>query len=181
MSELGCEQLTRPMPAGVACSASNPSAIWPVTASAVPAASPADGALTVVAVPGSEGNRRGRRGLVAGAVFVADGVSVADGVFVGVFLAGLAAAGEATAAGTALSTAEPVETRAGPGRRRLDGTAIIEDASSPRPAPPGGQDLVTDVTAAPVGPRPPAGWTLPSWSRGNAATMASGEDHGLAE
>src|ERR1700677_1813545 len=100
MSELGCEQLTRPMPDEVACSASNPSAIRPVTASAVPAASPADGAVTVVAVPGSE--------TVTGA---ADALLVTDAVLAGVFLplAGFVAAGAADAAGTALSVAEPAE------------------------------------------------------------------------
>ncbi len=102
MSELGCEQLTRPIPAEVACSASNPSAIWPVTANAVPAASPSAGAVTVVAAPGSETVTD-----AAGALLVTDAVPV--DVFSADFAAGLMAAGEAGAAGTALSVARPVD------------------------------------------------------------------------
>src|SRR5277367_3264050 len=52
MSELGCEQLTRPMPDESACSASNPSAIRPVADTDVPAPAP-PGAATVVAAPGT--------------------------------------------------------------------------------------------------------------------------------
>src|SRR5580700_1388483 len=123
MSELGCEQLTRPMPAEVACSASNPSAIWPFTANAVPAAAPADGAVTVVAAPGSE--------TVTGA---ADALLATDAVFVAVFLAALVAAGEAAAAGTALSVAEPADTAAEPLAAAVGGgTAIIEMCVVPSP------------------------------------------------
>src|SRR5260370_32251924 len=53
MSELGWVQLTMPMPAASACSASKPSAIWPVAATAVPLCPEvpfAAGAVTVVSV-----------------------------------------------------------------------------------------------------------------------------------
>src|SRR5580692_5095210 len=53
MSELGCEQLTRPMPDESACSASNPSAIRPVADTDVAAPAPPPGAATVVAAPGT--------------------------------------------------------------------------------------------------------------------------------
>src|SRR3984957_5428709 len=119
MSELGCEQLTRPMPAEVACSAPNPSAIRPVAATAVPAASPAEGAVTTVAAPGSE--------KVTGA---ADALLVTDAVFVDVFLAGFLAdlaAGAAGAAGTALSVAEPAAVAGEPlAAAACESTAIIE-------------------------------------------------------
>src|ERR1700677_3648111 len=68
MSELGCEQLTRPMPDESACSASKPSAIWPVADTAVPSPSLPPGAVTVVAAPGTE-TVTGAAG-AAGAVFV---------------------------------------------------------------------------------------------------------------
>ena len=54
MSELGCVQLTGPMPEEVACSASKPSAICPVAASAVPPKLSACGAATVACVPGTD-------------------------------------------------------------------------------------------------------------------------------
>src|SRR5277367_1067814 len=53
MSELGCEQLTRPMPDELACSASNPSAICPVADTDAPAAASPPGAVIVVAAPGT--------------------------------------------------------------------------------------------------------------------------------
>src|SRR3981189_250574 len=49
MSEPGCVQLTSPVPDESDCSASNPSAILPVAATAVP---PSPGAVTVVTEPG---------------------------------------------------------------------------------------------------------------------------------
>src|ERR1700722_3576609 len=53
MSELGCEQLTRPRPDESACSASNPSAIFPVADTPGPAPAPPPGAATEVAAPGT--------------------------------------------------------------------------------------------------------------------------------
>src|SRR5579863_8890770 len=53
ISELGCEQLTRPMPVESACSASNPSAICPVADTDVPAPSPPPGAVSVDGAPGT--------------------------------------------------------------------------------------------------------------------------------
>src|ERR1700733_360328 len=52
-SELGCEQLTRPVPVESACSASNPSAICPVADTDVPAPALPPGAVTVDAAPGT--------------------------------------------------------------------------------------------------------------------------------
>ena len=71
-------------------------------------------------------------------------------VFFAAFLAGFAAAGEAGAAGTALSVAEPVDAAAEPlADAACDGTAIIEMCVVvPAPGAAGGQDLVTEVTAA---------------------------------
>ncbi len=51
MSEPGWVQLTSPVPDASDCSASNPSAIWPVAATAVP---PPPGAATVVTAPGAD-------------------------------------------------------------------------------------------------------------------------------
>src|SRR3984957_15426921 len=120
MSELGCEQVTRPMPDESACSASKPSAIWPVADTAVPPPLP-PGAVTVVAAPGTE--------TVTGAVeavFVFDPFLLAEVVLPGVGvvpavgvvfeadlplaalpLGGLAVAGAVGAAGTELTVAEP--------------------------------------------------------------------------
>ena len=53
MSELGCEQLTRPMPDESACSASNPSAIWPLADTALPPPLAPPGAVTVVGAAGT--------------------------------------------------------------------------------------------------------------------------------
>src|SRR6185437_5203312 len=52
ISELGWAQLTVPIPAAVACSASKPSAIWPVATTTVPDKLAAAGAVTVAGVPG---------------------------------------------------------------------------------------------------------------------------------
>ena len=54
MSEPGCVQLTTPMPEASDCSASKPSAIWPVAATAVPPKLVAVGAVTTVSVPGAD-------------------------------------------------------------------------------------------------------------------------------
>src|ERR1700689_1585528 len=106
MSELGCEQLTRPMPDESACSASNPSAIRPVADTDVPAPSPPPGAATVVAAPGTA--------TVTGADAAVPAVEAPVG---GVLLPGVAlpladfvaagATGAAGAAGTELTVAEP--------------------------------------------------------------------------
>src|ERR1700733_12243444 len=66
MSELGCEQLTRPMPDASACSASNPMAICPVADTELPP-SPPPGAVTVVAAAGTSTVTG-----AAGAVFAVD-------------------------------------------------------------------------------------------------------------
>ncbi len=84
-------QLTSPVPDASDCSASNPSAIWPVAATAVP---PPPGAVTVATAPGAD--------TVTGCVpFVLRPAAGAGG---------LAAAG---AARTALNVAAPVGTAAG--------------------------------------------------------------------
>ena len=65
-------------------------------------------------------------------------------------MVGFAAAGAADAAGTAVSVAEPVEAALEPlAEADFDGTAIIEMCVVvPAPGAAGGQDLVTEVTAA---------------------------------
>jgi hypothetical protein len=80
--------------------------------------------------------------LVADAVFV-------DGFSAG-FVVGFVAAGEAGAAGTAVSVAEPVDAAVEPlADAACDGTAIIEmRVVVPAPGAAGGQDLVTEVTVA---------------------------------
>src|SRR5277367_2531793 len=101
MSELGCEQLTRPMPDELACSASNPSAICPVADTDAPAAASPPGAVIVVAAPGTA--------TATGAV-LAGVVLAVDLPFAGCVAAGAAAG--ADAAGTELTVAEPAGTAA---------------------------------------------------------------------
>src|SRR5215469_3797707 len=126
MSELGWVQLTRPMPVASACSASKPSAIWPVAATAVPlcpAVPFAAGAVTVVSA------------------LTADTVTGCGGC--GADPPGIAA--------TALSVAEPVPVNpalAAAAADCRDGSAIIAMCAAPVFGAGGGQDLVTDVTAA---------------------------------
>src|ERR1700722_7844718 len=121
MSELGCEQVPSPMPDESACSASKPSAIWPVADTAVPPPPFPPGGVPMVAEPGPE--------TVTGAVeavfvfgpfllveVVLPGVGVVPAVGV-VFgadlplaalpLGGLAVAGAVGAAGTELTVTEP--------------------------------------------------------------------------
>src|SRR6202034_3039775 len=78
MSELGGEQLTRPMPDESACSASKPSAIWPIADTAVPPPSFPPGAVTVVAAPGTETVTG-----ATGAVFVVDAFLLVEVVLPG--------------------------------------------------------------------------------------------------
>ncbi len=153
MSELGCEQLTRPMPDESACSASNPSAIFPVADTDVGRRRPRRGAVTVVAVPGAEtvtgavGAVFGRRRALAGrAVLPGVGVPAA----VGLPLADVVAAGRG-AAGTELTVAEPAATPPADLAVADDacaGTAIMDTCAVPPPGADGGHDRVTDVTAA---------------------------------
>src|SRR5580700_3251067 len=123
MSELGWVQLTMPMPAASACSASKPSAIWPDAATAVPPCPEvpvAAGAVTVVSVLTAD--------TVTGCG--ADPPGVAE---------------------TGLSVAEPVPVNpavAAAVAARRDGRAIIAMCAAPLFGAGGGQDLVTDVTAA---------------------------------
>src|SRR5258708_1700941 len=125
MSEPGWVQLTSPVPAASDCSASNPSAILPVAATAVP---PPPGAVTAATAPGVD--------TVTGCVplvFPAAGVAV--------FAAG--------AARTALNVAAPVEVPApDPAVAACEGRATIEIRAAAEPGADGGQDLVIDVTAA---------------------------------
>src|SRR5450756_84021 len=127
MSDPECVQLTRPMPAEFTCSASNPSAIWPVAATAAPPAplAPASpGTLTVVTVPGTD--------TVTGCAAVAP--SAADA--------------PAAATGIALSSAEPAAAAFPPAADPVcDDIAIMATCAEPVPGGAGGHDLVTDVTA----------------------------------
>src|ERR1700722_14770397 len=113
MSELGCEQLTRPMPDESACSASNPAAIRPVADTDAAAPSPPPGAATVVAAPGAATlTGAGAAGVAVEAPLPAGALLPGVGVPPGVALplADLAAggvAGAVGAAGTALTVAEP--------------------------------------------------------------------------
>src|SRR5215469_121664 len=126
MSELGWVQPTRPMPVASACSASKPSAIWPVAATAVP---------LCPAVP-----------FAAGAVTVVSAFTVDTVTGCGPDPPGVAA--------TALSVAEPVPVNpalAAAVAAWRDGMAIIAMCAAPVFGAGGGQDLVTDVTAAMCG------------------------------
>src|ERR1700749_1291697 len=129
MSELGWVQLTTPMPAASACSASKPSAIWPVAATAVPLCPEvpvAAGAVTVVSALTADTVT----GCGADPPGVAEtGLSVAEPAPVTPALAAAVAAGR-------------------------DGSAIIAMCAAPLFGADGGQDLVTDVTAAICG----GGW-----------------------
>ena len=157
------------MPAEVACSASNPSAIWPVAANEVPAASPAAGAVTVVASPGAE--------TVTGAV---GAVSVA-----GVVLAGVLPRRGVSwpARWRRARRARPGPRSAWPNRSTApvepladaacDGTAIIEMCVVPAPGAAGGQDLVTDVTAVTWPAAAPDRLDGGFVDQANAATAAS--------
>src|SRR6202522_2418157 len=128
MSELGCEQLTRPMPDESACSASNPSAIRPVADTELPPPLAPPGAATVVAAPAT----------VTGAEAA---VPAVEAPLAAVLLPGVAlpladfvATGAAGAAGTELTVAEPA---AALGVVADDdacvGTAIMETFAAPSP------------------------------------------------
>ncbi len=135
-------QLTSPVPDASACSASNPSAIWPVADTAVP---PLPAAVTVATAPGVD--------TVSGLPLA--GVLAAEGLPAGVAAAPPMAAG---AARIWLNVAVPVDV-AVPAAPDLTvaacaGTAIIEIWAAAEPGAAGGQDLLMDVTAAswPTGP-----------------------------
>src|SRR5580692_6336399 len=157
MSELGCEQLTRPMPVESACSASNPSAIWPVADTDVPAPSAPPGAVTVDAAPGTA-TVTGAAGVLfaVGAFLLVEALLPGVGVppAVGLPLAELAT-GVPSAAGTELTVAEPAGTvpavlavPADDDEAACEGTAIMAMSAVPAPGAEGGHDLVTDVTSA---------------------------------
>src|SRR5580692_9963263 len=148
MSELGCEQLTRPMPDESACSASNPSAICPVADTELPPPLAPPGAATVVAAPGTA--------TVTGA---GAAVPAVEAPLAAVLLPGVAlpladfvatgAAGAAGAASTELTVAEPAAVLAVVADDdACVGTAIMEMFAAPSPGAGGGHDRVTDVTVA---------------------------------
>src|ERR1700728_4015660 len=139
MSEPGWVQLTSPVPDASDCSASNPSAILPVAATAVP---PSPGVVTVVTAPGVD-TVTGCVPLVFAAADVAAlpaaEVWPADGALP------LPAAGAAT---TALNVAAPADVAAPElAAAACDGSATIEIRAVAEPGADGGQDLVIDVTA----------------------------------
>jgi hypothetical protein len=150
MSDPGCVQLTRPVPDASACSASNPSAIRPVAATAAP---PPPGAVTVATVPGAVTVTG--RGAFAGADDLPLAVLPED------VLPPLAAAGVAR---TAVNVAAPLDV-ADPeltDPALAGGSASIEIRAVPAPGAAGGQDLVTDVTAA-LWPPCAAALDVPGW------------------
>src|SRR5690348_7132318 len=137
MSAPGWVQLTSPVPEASDCSASNPSAIRPVAATAVP---PPPGAVTVVTAPVADTVTGAAPFVFADGLPLAAGFPAADG-----------------AARTALNMALPVGVPAGlaalgfaaePAPAACAGSAIIEIRAAAEPGAGGGQDLVIDVTAA---------------------------------
>src|SRR5215468_2483172 len=134
MSEPGCVQATTPMPAASDCSASKPAAIGPVAATTVPPSPAAAGAVTVTSAPGADTVT----GRVAAACLLAGG-----------------------AAGTAVSATVPVPdlTAADP-----DGIDTSAMCALPVSGAGGGQDRVTDVTAA-VGGRDGRAGVRDGWMR----------------
>src|ERR1700722_17556422 len=188
MSELGCEQLTTPMPEASACSASNPSAICPVADTELPPPLAPPGAVTVVAAAGTLTVTGAAGAALAVGVPFPDG-EVLPGVgvpaAVGLPLAGVAAAGATGAAGPGGGGAKPAATPAlavpvdAPVPVPVDddddceGTAIMDTCAVPSPGADGGHDRVTEVTAAacPAATvaRLAAGWV----DKANRATAAS--------
>src|ERR1700749_4778866 len=164
MSEPGCVQLTSPVPDESDCSASNPSAILPVAATAVP---PSPGAVTVVTTPGVD--------TVTGCAPLAFTSAEVEVLPDGVVAAG--------AARTALNVAAPVDAAVPEPAAVCEGSATIEIRAVDERGADGGHDLVIDDTAAawPASTVAPLAPGLVPHATANTATSASSTAPGKAK